>query len=86
MGRQVRRFALFLVSACAAVAASAPCAESALPTVDELIAEGTGERWRIEEEALVSAPGGRRLARLAGHLAYWFGWFAFHPDTPVYGR
>jgi hypothetical protein len=56
------------------------------PGPDELIAEGTGERWRIEEEALVSAPGGRRLARLAGHLAYWFGWFAFHPDTPVYGR
>jgi Protein of unknown function (DUF3179) len=56
------------------------------PGPDELVAEGTGERWRIEEEALVSAPGGRRLARLAGHLAFWFGWFAFHPDTPVHGR
>jgi len=53
---------------------------------DELIAEGTGARWRIEEEALVAVAGGRRLPRLAGHLAYWFGWFAFHPDTPVYGR
>lgn len=53
---------------------------------DELIEEGTGARWRIEEEALVPAPGGQRLARLAGHLAFWFGWFAFHPDTPVYGR
>lgn len=53
---------------------------------DELIEEGTGARWRIEEEALVSAPGGQRLARLAGHLAFWFGWFAFHPDTPVYRR
>ncbi|HUG37192.1 MAG TPA: DUF3179 domain-containing (seleno)protein, partial [Candidatus Limnocylindrales bacterium] len=53
---------------------------------DELVEEETGVRWRIEEEALVSAPGGRRLARLAGHLAFWFGWFAFHPDTPVYGR
>jgi hypothetical protein len=56
------------------------------PGPDELIAERTGERWRIEEEALVSAPAGQRLARLAGHLAFWFGWFAFHPDTPVYGR
>jgi len=56
------------------------------PGPDELIAGGTGERRRIEEEALVSAPGCRRLARLAGHLAYWFGWFAFHPDTLVYGR
>lgn len=53
---------------------------------DELIEEGTGARWRIEEEALVSAPGGQRVARLAGHLAFWFGWFAFHPDTPVYER
>jgi len=39
MGRQVRRFAVFLVLACAAVAASAPCAESALPTVDELMGQ-----------------------------------------------
>ena len=53
---------------------------------DELIEKGTGARWRIEEEALVSAPGGQRLARLAGHLAFWFGWFAFYPDTPVYGH
>jgi len=52
---------------------------------DELIEEGPGWRWRIEEEAVVSAAGDR-LARLAGHLAFWFGWFAFHPDTPVYGR
>ncbi len=51
---------------------------------DTLIAEGSGEVWRVDEDALVSAPGGRRLERLAGHLAYWFGWFAFHPDTPVY--
>jgi hypothetical protein len=53
---------------------------------DELIEEGTGARWRLEEEALVAVADGRRLPRLAGHLAYWFGWFAFHPDTPVYGR
>jgi len=51
----------------------------------ELIAESTGEVWQVEEEALVGTRG-RRLPRLAGHLAYWFGWFAFHPDTPVYGR
>ena len=56
------------------------------PGPDELIEEGTGARWRIEEEALVAVTHGRRLSRVAGHLAYWFGWFAFHPDTPVYGR
>jgi hypothetical protein len=56
------------------------------PGPDELIAEGSGEVWRLEEEALVPVAGGERLPRQAGHLAYWFGWFAFHPDTPVYGR
>jgi hypothetical protein len=53
---------------------------------DELIDTATGAVWRIEEEALVRANGTARLPRVAGHLAYWFGWFAFHPDTPVYGR
>jgi hypothetical protein len=56
------------------------------PGPDELIAEGSGAGWRIEEEALVAVTDGRRLPRLAGHLAFWFGWFAFRPDTPVYGR
>ena len=50
------------------------------------VVDGRGEAWAVEETALVSRATGRRLARLAGHLAYWFGWFAFHPDTPVYGR
>jgi len=53
---------------------------------DELVETGTGERWHLEEEALVAIRPGRRLRRLAGHNAYWFGWFAFHPDTPVYGE
>jgi Protein of unknown function (DUF3179) len=56
------------------------------PGPDELIDEAGGEVWRIEEEALVAVIGGQRLRRHAGHLAYWFGWFAFHPNTPVYGR
>jgi hypothetical protein len=43
-----------------------------------------GRSWRVTEEALVD-PGGRQLSRLEGHLAYWFGWFAFFPRTQVYG-
>ena len=34
---------------------------------------GPGGLWRITEEALVG-PGGERLPRLPGHLAYWFAW------------
>ncbi len=52
----------------------------------ELIERGSGARWRVEEDGLVRGADGRRLPRVAGHLAYWFGWFAFHPTTPVYGR
>ena len=40
-------------------------------------------QWRITEEALV-APDGESLPRLGGHLAYWFGWFAFFPQTEVF--
>jgi hypothetical protein len=52
-------------------------------------AEGTlldeaGEEWQITAEALVG-PQGQRLERLGGHLAYWFGWFSFFPNTDVYG-
>ncbi|MDA1061962.1 MAG: DUF3179 domain-containing protein, partial [Chloroflexi bacterium] len=40
--------------------------------------------WRVTEDALVG-PGGERLDRISGHLAYWFGWYAFFPETEVYG-
>jgi len=39
----------------------------------------------VTEEALVG-PNGERVERLGGHLAYWFGWFTFFPETLVYGR
>ncbi len=32
--------------------------------------------WVIDEENL-TGPGGQRLARLPGHIAYWFGWQSF---------
>lgn len=36
--------------------------------------------WRITEDALVSA-GGETLARLPGHIAYWFAWQNFRPGA-----
>jgi Protein of unknown function (DUF3179) len=50
------------------------------------VIDAHGQAWVVEEAGLVNRLTGRRLERLPGHLAYWFGWFAFHPDTPVYGR
>jgi hypothetical protein len=43
-----------------------------------------GRTWQVAEAAL-QGPGGATLPRLDGHLAYWFGWYAFFPDTLLYG-
>ncbi len=43
-----------------------------------------GRNWQVTEEALIAADG-ERLKRIGGHLAFWFGWFGFYPDTLVYG-
>ena len=49
----------------------------------ELLDEN-GNRWQVTENGLVSASG-EELARLPGHMAYWFGWFSFYPRTEIYG-
>ena len=55
------------------------------PTDDpDLLLDASGGEWRVTEEALLG-PGDERLERINGHLAYWFGWYAFYPDTEVYG-
>lgn len=55
---------------------------SATDTPGEVIDE-SGGRWQVTEGALVAADG-RQLARLGGHLAFWFGWYAFYPETLVF--
>jgi hypothetical protein len=55
---------------------------SAGPSPDALLDEA-GQRWQITEAALVG-PKGERLPRINGHLAYWFGWYAFFPKTLLY--
>lgn len=52
---------------------------------DATLKSEDGRSWRISEEALL-AEDGERLDRIGGHLAYWFGWFGFYPDTAVYGE
>ncbi len=48
------------------------------------LVDENGLGWMINESGLV-ADDGTNLPRLGGHLAYWFGWYAFYPDTEVYG-
>ena len=52
-------------------------------TSDKEVLDETGAVWQLTEEALL-APSGERLERIAGHLAFWFGWYGFHPDTLIY--
>jgi hypothetical protein len=45
----------------------------------------TGTLWRIEEDSLVpESPDAVALPRFPGHQAYWFGWYAFFPETSLY--
>jgi len=57
---------------------------SAGASADELL-DARGGIWRVTEEGLLSPEGEVVAPRLSGHLAYWFGWFAFFPHTLVYG-
>jgi len=48
----------------------------------DAIEDDRGGRWRITEEALVSATDPEvRLPRLPGQRAFWFGWRAQFPET-----
>ena len=51
---------------------------------DDQVIDQNGQTWRVTEDALV-ADDGETLERQPGHLAFWFGWFAFFPNTEVYG-
>jgi len=51
---------------------------------DEIL-DGSGAVWRVSEAALIPAAGGASLPRLTiGHIAYWFGWYGYYPQTEVW--
>ena len=41
-----------------------------------------GAFWTVTEEAL-AGPDGQSLARLPGHMAYWFAWQSYKEGKPV---
>lgn len=52
------------------------------------IVDEAGRAWRLEESMLIPAEEGtdtEGLERLPGHVAFWFGWYGFYPETEVYG-
>jgi hypothetical protein len=48
-----------------------------------ILLDEQGNTWQVTEDNLFG-PGGETADRVAGHLAYWFGWFAFFPNTLVF--
>ena len=54
------------------------------PDADTVL-DSAGSPWRVTEDALIG-PDGETAPRISGHLAYWFGWYAFFPNTLVYGQ
>ena len=55
------------------------------PGIPSVIADADGGTWRVTEEFLVNtADESEKLARIPTHMAFWFGWFQFHPDTELY--
>lgn len=52
------------------------------PSPDTVV-DSEGQVWTVTEGALIG-PNNEQIERLGGHLAYWFGWFSFFPETLVY--
>ena len=50
------------------------------------LVDSGGVQWRVTDDGLVNtADPAETLERLPSHLSFWFGWYAFHPDTLVFG-
>ncbi len=81
---QSRRAGPVTYSSGAEVRAYARGDETFSPGPDpDTVIDSAGQEWQVTEEALVG-PNGETLERISGHLAYWFGWFAFYPETLLF--
>ncbi len=52
------------------------------------LVDADGRRWSAGEEALAPVaadPAIPPLPRLSGHLSFWLGWYAFFPQSELYG-
>ena len=56
----------------------------ALTSDPDVLKDETGASWHVTEDGLVG-PSGQTAPRIAGHLSYWFGWYAFFPRTELHG-
>ena len=62
-------------------------AEAARDGLPRTLTDSEGGSWTVSEEFLTNqAAPSQQLRRLPTHMAFWFGWYAFHGDTEVYGQ
>jgi hypothetical protein len=56
-------------------------------SADGKLTDADGREWTQEEDFLAATfDAAVRLPRLAAHRAFWFGWYAQHPDTVLIDR
>ena len=52
-----------------------------------LLVASDGSRWRVTQDSLVSVDDeSRSLPSMFANISFWFGWYAFHNDTLLYGE
>ena len=56
----------------------------ATESVPGSLIDSDGDVWSLEEDGLSRASDGAALSRLRSFVAFWFGWYAFHPDTTLF--
>ncbi len=56
----------------------------ATESVPSALVDSDGDVWLLDESALSRASDGATLSRLPSFVAFWFGWYAFHPDTALF--
>ena len=57
--------------------------ESSTPVVPKTVIDEDGQVWQVSDTGL-TGPDGETLNRLPSYVSFWFGWYAFHPDTLLY--
>ena len=56
-----------------------------LEGVPTSLVDSNGETWKVGENELISVTDeSNTLSRLPSFVAFWFGWYAFHPETLLF--
>ena len=56
-----------------------------VPGPPSILADSTGSRWNVTEQALVNADDpGIKLLRIPTTTSFWFGWYQYHPETEIF--